>query len=84
MALVDTLDFFPSAHPAHARIKSYILPLANSVMAYRNETAKGWELVLTAAPEDQYIESSAGAMFTYLLVSLILLYSFKCEANMIH
>ncbi|ORY58378.1 cell wall glycosyl hydrolase YteR [Pseudomassariella vexata] len=71
MALVDTLDYFPSSHPGRERLLGYLGSLASAIVEAQHPTTKGWWLVMTPGYEGKwgnYIETSGTAMFVYGLL----------------
>ncbi|KAF7197592.1 Unsaturated rhamnogalacturonyl hydrolase YteR [Pseudocercospora fuligena] len=71
MALIDTLDFFPSTHPGHARLLSYYRIISTAVIEAQDPYSKGWHNILTpgyANASGNYIESSGTSMFVYALL----------------
>ena len=68
MALVDTLDYFPKAHPKRVELIAILRRLASAVKKYQDEKAGLWYQVLDkAGAKGNYFESSAAAMFVYAL-----------------
>ncbi|EIN04615.1 glycoside hydrolase family 105 protein [Punctularia strigosozonata HHB-11173 SS5] len=69
MALVDTLDIFPPAHPGHAALLSFFRTLAPRVKAAADAQTGVWWLVLSQPGRaGNYFESSGSAMFVYALL----------------
>jgi unsaturated rhamnogalacturonyl hydrolase len=68
MALVDTLDYFPKAHPKRAELIAILRRLATAVAKYQDQKSGLWYQVVDK-PEGKgnYFESSAAAMFVYAL-----------------
>lgn len=68
MALVDTLDYFPKAHPKRVELIAILKRLASAVAKYQDSKAGLWYQVVDK-PEGKgnYFESSAAAMFVYAL-----------------
>lgn len=67
MALVDTLDYFPEAHPGRERLVGYLSSVIDAVVATQHKSG-GWWLVMDPGLEGRdgnYIESSGSAMFVY-------------------
>ena len=68
MALVDVLDFFPKQHPGHGRLIGYLNELAATISDHRDPKTGLWYQILDqGGEEDNYLEASASAMFTYTL-----------------
>jgi len=68
MGLVDVLDFFPKDHPRRNGLIAFVQELAEAIVKYRDEKSHLWYQVMDAGPrEGNYLESSASAMFAYIL-----------------
>jgi unsaturated rhamnogalacturonyl hydrolase len=68
MALVDTLEHFPAAHPRRAELLAILGRLAAAVEKYQEPKSGLWYQVLDKGGEKgNYLESSAAAMFVYSL-----------------
>lgn len=66
MALVDTLDIWPTSHPGHAALLSILRTLAPRVRDAADPTSGVWWLVITQPGRaGNYFESSGAAMFVY-------------------
>jgi unsaturated rhamnogalacturonyl hydrolase len=66
MALVDTWEQLPVAHPGRAELKVSLRELAAALLAVRDPRSKIWWQVPDAgAREDNYLEASGSAMITY-------------------
>ncbi len=69
MALVDTLDIFPTSHPGHDALLSILRTLAPIVRDAADHTSGAWWLVITQPGRtENYFESSGTAMFVYALL----------------
>ncbi|MCO5609916.1 hypothetical protein L7F22_064151 [Adiantum nelumboides] len=66
MALVDTLDFFPSTHAKRDDLVAILQRLAEAV-AKVQDPAMGvwWEVLDQGGRQGNYLESSASCMFAY-------------------
>jgi unsaturated rhamnogalacturonyl hydrolase len=68
MGLVDVLDFFPKDHPRRNELVGYVRELTESLVKFRDEKSHLWYQIMDAGPrEGNYFESSASAMFAYIL-----------------
>jgi unsaturated rhamnogalacturonyl hydrolase len=68
MALVDTLDFFPTNHPARAEIISRFQKLCASVVKFQDaKTGLWWQVVDQGDRKGNYLEATASTMFVYAL-----------------
>ncbi|TFK90641.1 glycoside hydrolase family 105 protein [Polyporus arcularius HHB13444] len=69
MALVDTLDIFPTSHPGHDALLSILRTLAPRVRDAADPSSGAWWLVITQPGRTgNYFESSGTAMFVYALL----------------
>ena len=68
MALVDTLDFFPTNHPARKDILATFQKLAAGVVKHQ-DPASGvwWQVMDQGGRKGNYLEATASAMFVYAL-----------------
>ena len=68
MALVDTLDFFPTNHPAQKDILATLQKLAAGVVKHQ-DPASGvwWQVMDQGGRKGNYLEATASAMFVYSL-----------------
>ncbi|HTY89274.1 MAG TPA: glycoside hydrolase family 88 protein [Candidatus Acidoferrum sp.] len=68
MALVDTLDYFPTNHPARPEIIATFQKLAKGVVKWQDPKTGLWYQVLDQGnrPGD-YLEATASSMFVYAL-----------------
>ncbi len=72
MALVDTLDYFPTNHPARAGILSTLQKLCAGVVKYQDRTSGVWWQVMDqAGRKGNYLEATASAMFVYTLAKAV-------------
>ena len=68
MALVDTLDYFPTNHPARPQIIATLQKLSVGVLKYQNpKTGLWWQVMDSAERQGNYEEATASAMFVYAL-----------------
>jgi unsaturated rhamnogalacturonyl hydrolase len=68
MALVDTLEILPVAHPKRAALIAVLNRLSTAVAATQEaETGVWWQILDQAKREKNYREASATAMFVYAL-----------------
>ena len=68
MALVDTLDYFPSHHPRRSELVAILNRLARAVAKYQDQSSGLWYQVLDkATAKGNYFEASAACMFVYAL-----------------
>ena len=68
MALVDTLDYFPTRHPQRAALVAILKRLAVSVERYQDPKSGLWYQVLDKGDaKGNYFEASAACMFVYAL-----------------
>lgn len=69
MALVDVLDYLPVDHPKRSDVLAILLRLATAIADFQDMESGLWfQVVDRAGDEDNYLESSASAMFVYALV----------------
>ncbi len=68
MALVDTLDFFPTNHPARKDILATFQKLSRGVLRHQ-DPASGvwWQIMDQGHRPGNYLEATASAMFVYAL-----------------
>jgi unsaturated rhamnogalacturonyl hydrolase len=68
MALVDTLDYFPTNHPARPQIIATLQKLAAGVVRWQ-DPASGvwWQVMDEGGRAGNYLEATASAMFVYAL-----------------
>ncbi|HEU6447069.1 MAG TPA: glycoside hydrolase family 88 protein [Verrucomicrobiae bacterium] len=68
MAMVDTLDFFPTNHPARKEILSRFQDLCASVVKFQDKkTGLWWQVLDEVGRDGNYQEATASAMFTYAI-----------------
>ena len=68
MALVDTLDFFPTNHPARAGILATLQKLCAGVVKHQDPSSGlWWQVVDQGNRSGNYLEATASAMFVYTL-----------------
>jgi unsaturated rhamnogalacturonyl hydrolase len=68
MALVDTLDFFPTNHPVRAELISTFQKLSGAVIRYQDPaTGLWWQVMDQGKREGNYLEATDSAMFVYAL-----------------
>jgi len=68
MALVDTLDYFPTTHPRRSELIAILKRLAQAVVKYQDDKSGLWyQVVDKSGAKGNYFESSAAAMFIYAL-----------------
>lgn len=71
MALLETLQLFPRAHPGWRTLHEMFVNLADGVQMAQDEASGGWWQVMDApypGMKGNYIEASGSAMFTYGLL----------------
>jgi unsaturated rhamnogalacturonyl hydrolase len=68
MALMDTLDFFPTNHPARKEIISTFQKLCAGIVKYQDaKTGLWWQVMDQGDRKGNYLEATASAMFVYAL-----------------
>lgn len=68
MALVDTLDHFPTNHPARPKLIAILQRLAAGIEKYQDAKSGLWyQVVDKAGHKGNYVEASASSMFVYAL-----------------
>jgi unsaturated rhamnogalacturonyl hydrolase len=68
MALVDTLDYFPTNHPARPQIIAAFQKLCAGVVKYQDaKTGLWWQVMDQGDRKGNYLEATASAMFVYAL-----------------
>ena len=68
MSLVDTLDYFPTNHPARPQIIATLQKLSTGVLKWQNpKTGLWWQVMDAAERQGNYEEATASAMFVYAL-----------------
>jgi rhamnogalacturonyl hydrolase YesR len=72
MALVDTLDVFPTSHSGRQQLLIILQTLAPRVVAAADATSGVWWLVISQPGRaGNYFESSGAAMFIYSLLKAV-------------
>jgi unsaturated rhamnogalacturonyl hydrolase len=68
MALVDTLDFLPTNHPARAEIIATLQKTAQGILKWQDaQTGLWWQVLDQGGRKGNYLEATASAMFVYAL-----------------
>jgi unsaturated rhamnogalacturonyl hydrolase len=68
MALVDTLDYFPTNHPARPQIIATLKKLSAGVVKFQDaKTGLWWQVMDQDDRKGNYLEATASAMFVYAL-----------------
>jgi unsaturated rhamnogalacturonyl hydrolase len=68
MALVDTLDYFPTNHPARPQIIATLQKLSAGVVKWQDaKTGLWWQVMDQGDRKGNYREATASAMFVYAL-----------------
>ncbi|MGO1052224.1 glycoside hydrolase family 88/105 protein [Crossiella sp. CA198] len=68
MAAVDLLDILPGTHPRRGELIGYVRHLAQGFARYQDrDTGRWFQVVDKAADPRNWTETSASAMYTYLL-----------------
>lgn len=68
MALVDTLDFLPTNHPARAQIIATLNKLSTGVVKWQDPaTGLWWQVMDQGARDGNYLEATVSSMFVYAL-----------------
>jgi unsaturated rhamnogalacturonyl hydrolase len=68
MALVDTLDYFPTNHPARPEIVAMLQKLCAGIVKYQDaKTGLWWQVMDQGDRKGNYLEATASAMFVYAL-----------------
>jgi unsaturated rhamnogalacturonyl hydrolase len=68
MALVDTLDYFPTQHPQRAELIAILNRLAKAVANYQDAKSGLWYQVMDRGTDKgNYLEASGSSMFVYAL-----------------
>ena len=72
MALVDVLDYFPQNHPDKQKLIKILSQFIQAVVNYQdNKTGVWYDLIALPNQKNNYVESSASAMFVYCLYKSI-------------
>jgi unsaturated rhamnogalacturonyl hydrolase len=68
MALVDTLDFIPTNHPAHAELLAQLKKFSAGIVKWQDtESGLWWQVMDQGNRNGNYLEATASAMFVYAL-----------------
>lgn len=68
MALVDTLDYFPSSHPKRGELIGILNRLAKAVAKFQDPKSGLWYQVMDKSTgKGNYLETSGSSMFVYAL-----------------
>jgi len=68
MALVDTLDFLPTNHPARSTVVATFQKLCAGVAKYQDpQTGLWWQVVDQSQRPGNYLEATASSMFVYAM-----------------
>jgi unsaturated rhamnogalacturonyl hydrolase len=68
MALVDTLDYFPTNHPARPQIIAAFQKLCAGVVKWQDpQTGLWWQVMDQGDRKGNYLEATASSMFVYAL-----------------
>jgi unsaturated rhamnogalacturonyl hydrolase len=67
MALVETLEYYPKAHPKYKTLVGYLNQISKSVIAYKSTSSLWYQVVDKPEMTGNYVESSASAMIIYAL-----------------
>jgi unsaturated rhamnogalacturonyl hydrolase len=68
MALVDVLDFIPADHPRRKELVQILNRLSKALVAFQDKpSGVWWQVTNKANQKDNYLESSATAMFVFAL-----------------
>jgi unsaturated rhamnogalacturonyl hydrolase len=68
MALVDTLDYFPTNHPARPQIIAAFQKLCAGVVKWQEpQTGLWWQVMDQGDRKGNYLEATASSMFVYAL-----------------
>ncbi|HEX9460859.1 MAG TPA: pectinesterase family protein [Thermoanaerobaculia bacterium] len=69
MGLVETLDFIPPDHPRRGELIAILQRLTEAIHRVQDpKSSVWWQVVDQPGREKNYLESSASAMFTYVLL----------------
>jgi unsaturated rhamnogalacturonyl hydrolase len=72
MALVDTLDYLPTNHPARRAMIEQLRDVAHAVVKYQDpETGVWWQVMDKANEKGNYREATGSAMFVYTLAKAV-------------
>lgn len=67
MAVLDVLDFLPTAHPDRLSLIKIVNDLALCLVSYQDETGLWWQVTDEKGREGNYLETSGTSMFAYSL-----------------
>lgn len=72
MALMDTLDYLPTNHPARKQIIGQIQDLSNAIAKYQDKDSGVWWQVMDKGKlHGNYLEATASTMFVYALAKAV-------------
>lgn len=72
MALVDTLDYLPTNHPARTQMIRQIKDLSRALVKYQDkETGVWWQVMDKGKMKGNYREATASTMFVYALAKAV-------------
>lgn len=72
MALVDTLDYLPTNHPARQHIIGQIKDLSKALLKYQdNDSGVWWQVLDKGKIQGNYREATASTMFVYALAKAV-------------
>jgi unsaturated rhamnogalacturonyl hydrolase len=72
MAIVDVLDFLPSAHPDRPAVLNVLRRVAASIARVQDpDTGVWWQVLDAGGREKNYREASASSMFVYALAKAV-------------
>lgn len=72
MALVDTLDYLPTNHPARQQIIGQMKDLSKALVKYQDKGSGVWWQVMDKGDmKDNYPEATASTMFVYALAKAV-------------
>jgi unsaturated rhamnogalacturonyl hydrolase len=68
MALVDTLNFIPTNHPAHAELLAQLKKFSDGILKWQDsDSGLWWQVMDQGNRKGNYLEATASAMFIYAL-----------------
>jgi unsaturated rhamnogalacturonyl hydrolase len=68
MALVDTLDFIPTNHPARAELLAQLKKFSDGIVKWQDaDSGLWWQVMDQGNRKGNYLEATASAMFVYAL-----------------
>jgi unsaturated rhamnogalacturonyl hydrolase len=71
MAIVDTLDFFPTNHPARPELIAILKKLCDGVVKHQDASGLWWQVMDQPNRKGNYLEATASAMFVYTLAKAV-------------